>query len=143
MKQEPASKRIVEQRLRNRIMEALLSIAEGDEGVREAGFVEYFEGFFDVVSDDALDNSALASEEKAALRHVLEQINEACEQTPNRMSDDEFIATGWPARLRPIAQEALASMLDRGRFSEEAEELMPSKSDGWPWTDSWKGLTTS
>ena len=143
MTERQLSKRLVDQRLRNRIMEELLTVAEGDKGVREAGFVEYFEGFFDVLPSSTHDNSALTAKEKAAVMRVLQQVEVACDDTPKLMSEEEFISTGWPARLRPPAQEALILMLKRGRFSEEVEEAEPSSNDGWPWNDEWKTSSTS
>jgi hypothetical protein len=50
---ERPSKRLVEQRLRNRAMEALVAFSEGDAGVRSVGVSEYVEQFFDTVNDDS------------------------------------------------------------------------------------------
>ena len=47
------SKRLVQQRMRNRAIEALDTLAEGDDGVRAVGVVEYVEEFFDVIDDRA------------------------------------------------------------------------------------------
>ena len=40
---------MVEQRLRNRAIAAHETLAAGDAGLRSAGYVEYFEEFFDVI----------------------------------------------------------------------------------------------
>jgi len=48
---------------------------------------------------------------------------------------DEYIATGWPQRITPVAEEALKLMLKRGRFSEEKKEETPSAEDGWTWNE--------
>jgi len=42
--------------------------------------------------------------------------------TAPMMTDDEFIATGWPARIQPVAGKALDIWLLRGRFSEDVDE---------------------
>jgi hypothetical protein len=49
---ERASKRLVDQRLRNRAMEALETLSEGDTGVRSIGVGEHVNQFFDVIDDD-------------------------------------------------------------------------------------------
>jgi hypothetical protein len=38
--------------MRNRAMEALEALSDGDVGVRDVGVGEYVEQFFDVISDD-------------------------------------------------------------------------------------------
>jgi hypothetical protein len=38
--------------MRNRAMEALVALSEGDSGVRTVGVGEYINQFFDVIDDD-------------------------------------------------------------------------------------------
>jgi hypothetical protein len=45
------SERVVEQRLRNRAIEALETLAESDDGVRSMCVGEYVEEFFDAIDD--------------------------------------------------------------------------------------------
>lgn len=121
----------MDQRARNRVIEALEVLAAGDEGVRGAGNAEYVNGFFDWIDDDAWDgawreSSALTPDEVNALDDVQQLLLSACAATPRICSDEEFIASGWPERIRPAAARALASMLNRGRFSEDHEERSPS-----------------
>jgi hypothetical protein len=122
MKDEP-SNRVVDQRVRNRIMDALETLALGDEGVRAVWPTEYFEGFYDLIphSGEPHPNSCISFEERTALSAVSKIVDEACDATPPIMTADELIATGWPDRIRPIAQGALSLMESRGRFSEELE----------------------
>ncbi len=124
------SERLVLQRMRNRVMEALDLLADGDEGVRSAGNAEYVNHFFDFIDDDVplqwREWSTLTADEVAALDKVLRALLDACAETPAVCTDDEFIASGWPERVKQIAGAALALMRARGRFHEEYEEDSPS-----------------
>jgi len=129
------SSRITDQRIRNRIMEELLGLAEGNDNVRQIGAGEYFEAFYDWVphrGDGITPNSALTSYEAALILKVSTALDEACDATPKMVSTNALIATGWPDRIRPLAQSALDEMLKRGRFSEEFEEDEPSTNVPWP-----------
>lgn len=127
---EQPSERLVEQRLRNRAMEALDALSEGNDGVRSVGVAEYVEEFFDVINDRApwhwREWSCLTSDEVRALNTVQELLLAACAATPQLCSDEEFIGSGWPARIQPAATEALDLMRARGRFREDVEEDQPS-----------------
>ncbi|MCW2761738.1 MAG: hypothetical protein JWR85_1939 [Marmoricola sp.] len=116
--------------MRNRAMEALEALSEGDSGVRTLGVGEYVEQFFDVISDDIpwhlREWSCFTTEEVGALDEVLRLLNAACAATPQIDTEDEFIASGWPARLQPPAARALGLMRARGRFREDVEEESPS-----------------
>jgi len=128
--QDRPSERIVEQRMRNRAMEALVALSEGDTGVRSDGVVEYVEQFYDVINDDSpwhwREWSCFTAEEVEALDQVLQLLNGACAATPQMCTDDDFIASGWPDRVQPTAAWALALMHARGRFREDLEEQTPS-----------------
>jgi hypothetical protein len=123
---------VVDQRLRNRIVEALQVFAAGDEGVRAAGYVEFFELFFDYVDDDPQrglpwrSNSALTSGEVEALNGILSVVLAAVDETSGLVGDDVLIRSGWPTRIMRTAGPALALMEGRGRFNEDAEEEEPS-----------------
>jgi hypothetical protein len=127
---ESPSKRLVEQRLRNRAMEALVALSEGDAGVRSVGVGEYVEQFFDTVNDDSpwhwRDWSCFTPEEVERLDAVHELLKAACAATPHITTDDDFIASGWPGRIQPAARRALDVMQARGRFREDVEEETPS-----------------
>ena len=130
------SDRIFDQRMRNRIMEAVHTLAEGDDGVRRVWPTEYFESFYDWLphrSDGGMrPNSAITTQERESLMEISRMLDEACDATPQNMNADELIATGWPMRIQPIAQHALTLMLNRGRFSEDKEEVEPSSTGAWP-----------
>ena len=129
------SRRIIDQRVRNRIMEELLGLAEGDENVRQIGAGEYFEAFYDWVphrGDGIRPNGALTQDEAGLILKVSIALGEACDATLGMASADELIATGWPERIKPLARSALDQMLKRGRFSEDAEEDEPSSAVPWP-----------
>jgi len=118
------SRRVIDQRVRNRIMDALETLALGDKGVRALWPTDYFEGFYDFIpyGGEPPLNSCISSEEKVALSTVSKIVDDACDATPPIMTADELIATGWPELIRPIAQTALSLMKGRGRFGEENEE---------------------
>lgn len=134
--EERPSDRIIDQRIRNRIMEAVHTLAEGDEGVRKVWPAEYFESFCDWVPhhDDGemRPNSAFTDDERELLAEVSAILDQACDATPQNMDADELIATGWPARVRTVAQRALAAMVKRGRFDEDTEEEAPSVTNARP-----------
>jgi hypothetical protein len=124
------SERLVKQRLRNRAMEALVALSEGDGGVRSVGVGEYVNLFFDVIDDDIpwhwREWSCFTPEEVNALDRVQQLLLTACAATPQISTDDEFIASGWPTKLQPVAAYALELMHRRGRFREDVEEENPS-----------------
>lgn len=127
---EEVSKRLADQRIRNRIIEVLDYLAEGDDGVRSQGDVEYFEQFFDWVPDDPprwdwRNNSAYTPAEVEAIERVLAAMLTAVGET-REMDTEQTVASGWPVRIAPIARTALDLMLRRGRFDEEREEREPS-----------------
>jgi hypothetical protein len=134
MKDDEAYTRLVEQRLRNRIMEELLFLAEGDAAVGRLGAKEYFNGFEDFLPLDyaaPAPNSAITDEENAALWEVCRLMSEAADATPDLVTDEELLASGWPSKIAPVANAALALFLRRGRFSEEVAEDKPS-GPSWP-----------
>jgi len=132
--------RVSQQRMRNRAIEALQTLADGDDGVRAVGVDEFVEEFFDVIDDRAPWHwrtwSVFTSDEVSALGRVHDLLVEACEPLRRRASsrsifgdpEDGFIRSGWPTRVQPAARTALDLMLSRGRFSEEHEEDEPSPS---------------
>jgi hypothetical protein len=107
-------------------MEAVHTIADGEEGVRRELPDEYFESFYTWIphhDDGELEpNSTITPEERTGLLELSAILDEACDATPKIMSADEFIDTGWPDRVEPVAQKVLRLMLARGRFSEDREE---------------------
>lgn len=123
--------RLVEQRVRNRVLEALEPLSEGDTGVRCVGVREYVNQFFDWIDDDISrhwrDWSCFTPEEVERLDQVHALLSAACAATPRIDTDDDFIASGWPARIQPAAQSALDAMRARGRFREDVEEEAPSQ----------------
>lgn len=121
---EPEYARVVAQRLRNNIMRELSHLAEGDDAVKPWGFSEYFEAFFDQVPYDGLHaNEAMSADEIDALTAFWLQVRQACDATPPTMSDEDFIATGWPVRLAPMAAAALAVFDRRGLLDDEEIDL--------------------
>ncbi|MFD6454824.1 hypothetical protein ACFWF3_28980 [Nocardia sp. NPDC060220] len=129
--QDRPSERVVEQRLRNRAIEALETLVEGDEGVRRWGYGDYVNEFFDTIDDDGAwrwrEWSTFTPAEVTALDKVQRALLEACAATPRISSDEEFVASGWPRRIKPVAAVALELMQSRGRFREDREEDVPSR----------------
>lgn len=122
------SERVVLQRLRNRAIEALETLARGAQGVLVAGNSEYVNQFFDTIDDDARwrEWSTFTSAEVAALDEVQRVLLDACAATPRVCSDGEFIASGWIERITPVATRALELMRARGRYREDRAEGSPS-----------------
>jgi len=121
----PEKTRIVEQRLRNRIIEALEHLALGDAAVTQTGFAEYFEGCFDFAPYEGQPerNSALSENEVARFSSILTLMRQACGETPSRMPGKDFIHTGWPTKIAVAASECLAVFARRGRLSEDVVEM--------------------
>jgi hypothetical protein len=122
------SERLVEQRLRTRMMEALLSLVDWERDLPDWGAGEYFESFFDFFpcGGGLQANSSMTAEEHAACSEVHALMVAACDATPRMVTTEQLIASGWPQRIAPVAQSALQMMVERGRFCEEREEEMPS-----------------
>ncbi|BCK75151.1 hypothetical protein AA0242T_0033 [Acetobacter aceti NRIC 0242] len=129
MEDQP-SDRLVDQRIRNRIMEAIETLADGDDGARREWPNGYFESFYDWIphrDDGKMPTiSTVSADERSLLTKVSRLLDDACDATPKNMTADELIATGWPKRIEPMAMQALNLMRQRGRFSEEQEEETPS-----------------
>jgi hypothetical protein len=138
---EAVSERLLAQRLRNRLMEEVFGHAAWHESLKHLDVYEHFETFFDrfPYEGEPYPNEALTKDERAALVNVHALVKQAYEWLPSikhhYASWEEYIATGWPQRIEPVAERALTLMLKRGRFSEEEEEETPSGDDGWPWRD--------
>ena len=118
-------------------MEELLGLSEGDRHVRAIWPTEWFESFFDYFDYNGMVHpraqlSTISNEEWGRLVVVVSLMQEALHDTPNEMTDNELIATGWPERIAPVAKNALTVFMQRGRFSEELEEIEPSSPEQWP-----------
>jgi hypothetical protein len=122
------SKRIVDQRLRNRIIESVETLAEGPEGVRRVGFSDFFNDFYDLVPENCVPhkNTALTEEEVRGIESLCKVMSAAMAATPKIMSEEEFIQTGWSDEIMSAGRKTLAVFLRRGRFDEEVEEAEPS-----------------
>ncbi|MUL84785.1 MULTISPECIES: hypothetical protein [unclassified Mycolicibacterium] len=119
------SERIVEQRVRNRIMEAVEILADGDDGVRAVGDCCYYNYFFDWIDDDMSTTwrelSTLSPTEVRELES-LHNVLITSLQTTHAMNAEELIASGWPTRIAAVARTTLQTMQARGRYDEEIEE---------------------
>ncbi|WP_135454760.1 hypothetical protein [Mycobacterium sp. DL99] len=120
------SERIIEQRVRNRVMEAVEVLADGDDGVRTVGDCCYYNYFFDFIDDDITatwrDLSTLTPAEVRQLESLHDLVKMSL-QTTNAMDADELIASGWPVRIAAVARRTLETMQTRGRYDEESEEF--------------------
>ncbi|QRY44228.1 hypothetical protein JVX93_27775 [Mycolicibacterium boenickei] len=119
------SERIVEHRVRNRIMEAVEILADGDDGVRAVGDCCYYNYFFDWV-DDTISTTwrELSTLTPAEVRQLesLHDVLVTSLQTTYAMHGEELIASGWPTRIAAVARIALQAMHSRGRYDEEIEQ---------------------
>lgn len=133
---EQPSERLVAQRVRNRIMESLLGLSEGDRGVERSGPVEWFESFFDWFPYEGEPDwyPAMSDSEAEAVREVCKLMQQAIAdgRIPKNPTADQVIRSDWPENIAPVARGALARLMERGRFSEEREEDEPSSPIAWP-----------
>ncbi|WP_205928063.1 hypothetical protein [Rhizobium leguminosarum] len=107
---EEVSDRIIEQRWRNRIIEAIAVLSRGNEGLIEVNYNEFFGGFYDYWHDGHLlvrPNSTITEEEERtidALGRMLEAIRD---ETRHFQSEAEYLQSGCAERIKPVAQNAL------------------------------------
>lgn len=127
------SKRLVDQRVRNRIMDALSLLAEGGSASHGMRQDDAFEFFYDWVDDAGpgltWPKSApgtMTHREVDAVSAVLSVINAAAKELNNIECRDFGVRSGFQDHVSHIAQEALDLMLARGCFDEEKEEGEPS-----------------
>ena len=59
------------------------------------------------------------------LSRVQDVLVACCDATDGIYDTDEFIASGWPSRIQPVARSAADLMLARGRFEGEVEQFEP------------------
>ena len=121
MNRTPIAGPLLAQRLRNRCIDMLELLADGNKTVRQFGPAGYFNWFFDWFPGQAANDppSAMSQDEAEAATAVLALMREACDATPLLMTEDELIATGWPSRIQPVAQTALEVFMTRGRSVED------------------------
>jgi hypothetical protein len=128
---QEVSERVVLQRLRNRAIEAVELLAEGEAGVRSVGANEWVNQFFDVIDDDMPGDwrnwPVLTGEEVAALAEVHDALLDVCRHTPPILVADDFVAGRHPDEIARLARRAVHELLTRGRFSEDVEEAEPGR----------------
>lgn len=121
MSEDKISVQLIDQRLRNRIIEVIEFLADGDDAVKLFGFSEYFNWFFDYFPEDGdfVPLSTMSVGETSAANELLKQMLSAAEATPQYMTEDEFINTGWPTRIQLTAKRAMETFLVKGRCAED------------------------
>jgi hypothetical protein len=72
-------------------------------------------------------NTAINTDERTAIQHFIDLLNEADLRFGDEDQAEEFLASDIPARLATCAAETAAVMEKRGRFSETVEEQEPSE----------------
>ncbi|MBY3177581.1 hypothetical protein HFO27_23570 [Rhizobium leguminosarum] len=123
------SDRVVEQRLRNRVIDAIEVLGRGNEGLVEVNYNEFFLAFYDCWDNGRLirwPNNAFTDEEEQTVNDLGEMLKGITTETLHFQSEAEYIESGCAERIKPVAQEALKLFLTRGRFSEDYEELTPA-----------------
>lgn len=125
--EEQVSERIIDQRIRNRIMEELSSLAGGQEELRLRRW-EYLESFLDWFPDAPKLNPAtdiMLPEEREAVSEVLTLVLDFADK--GRGADaDKLIELDLADTIAPVADRALALLNERGRYNEDVEEEEPS-----------------
>ena len=122
------SRRLISQRLRNRVIEALLGLTEWEADAKSGNLDRFFNDAFDDLEPAQLAQiETLSSSERDILSRLwisLEAASAADDQA--RGSQD---ARATLTTLGATAEEALEVFKGRGRFSEVEEEDQPSA--GW------------
>jgi hypothetical protein len=123
--------RLIAQRLRNRVIDVLQILADGQAGAERVGADAWFNRFFDVFDDDTplgewQSWSTFTPEEVNALGGVHFLMVMAAETTPAIVTLEELAEMRWPARVQPLARDVWRLLAERGRFSEVQEEAEPS-----------------
>lgn len=121
------SNRLLDQRLRTRMIELLEMLADWQDTISVLGARSYFNTFFDCFPDapPLPPNCLITAEEDRALTRVLELMDRACSATSQDPTDQELIASGWPPRIAEEAKAALQIMMVRGKFSDDVEVGLP------------------
>ena len=137
---EDVSDRLFDQRARNSIIFEPLELVEWRRSLKKYGPDEYHESFFTWFpeSGEPYPNVAITIEERLALQEVQALMIEASRTDYFDLSSEEFIATGWPERIAPVAASALRVMLARGLFSSDREE--PAPTGAWIYEDRFPAL---
>lgn len=65
-----------------------------------------------------------------AIAQVHGLMKAASDATPQMVTSEQLVETGWPLQIEPIALQAVELMWERGQFSEEHEEEVPSLQRG-------------
>jgi hypothetical protein len=125
------SDRLLDQRLRNRIMESILWLSEG---VGSWGADEYFNQFYDQMSfdDQPFPNTTMTANESEALQSLCGLMNRASAATPKNLSFGHLAESGWLASIQNEAKRVLKVFLQRGRCYED-QEGEPSVELGLSW----------
>jgi hypothetical protein len=131
---EDVSARLVAQRIRNRIMELMRGLEEGESYLRTIGVDEWINRFFDWMplnDEEPLSNSAMTEAERQAVSSVRELMIQAAQESNGFSGDwheqsERLIASGWVWRAQQAGHNTLTLMLSRGYYSEDLEESEPS-----------------
>jgi hypothetical protein len=124
---ERVSDRLVDQRVRNRIIETLEDLVAWRALLERQGGAEYFNSFEDWIPERFWTpdgrNSAVDEAEMTALKPVFAAMDALAERTSSPFPTEEEMhaANGAPA-IAPLAEAALAVFNRRGRMSETEEE---------------------
>ncbi|MBW6426131.1 hypothetical protein KX729_32760 [Rhizobium sp. XQZ8] len=99
---EDVSHRLIEQRLRNRMIEAIGVLARGNEGLIEFKYNEFFLKFYDLWDEGRLivwPNSAFTEEEEDAINALGRMLDDIMEETLHFQSEAEYLRSGCPKRV--------------------------------------------
>jgi len=121
------SDRLLAQRVRNRIMEELSTLAGGADLLQFLGW-EYVEEFLSLFPEAPKLNPAtkiMLSSEREAVSNVL-RIALSFVDELRGATEEQLIRAGRVEPLASAARSALALLNERGRFDEEIEEEEPS-----------------
>ncbi|MCF4121703.1 hypothetical protein L1785_11990 [Antribacter sp. KLBMP9083] len=123
------SKRLVEQRQRNQVMDVLMLLVRGDDGVRRVGRRAFYDLFFGSLGDSSPGEwrtwTVFSPAEVALLDDVYTMMVASRGETAVGDTGG-LVESGWPWEISQAASPALHVMSARGRFSEDVDESEPS-----------------
>jgi hypothetical protein len=110
------SDQLDDETIRKGVIYELHDLTKGADRVREVGTIQYFESFSDWFPEDGPWQAppSFTSQEAEAVGNILALMREAETSSREISSDDAFIQTGWPDRVKAAASPVLALLVQRG-----------------------------
>lgn len=124
---EEIGKRLPYPRIRSRVIDVLESGASGEATERfgASGTIDMVDDWLPTRSGEPLQ---VFNEKAQAILHAfLQAMNRAAASMAENWGAARLRASKEWARMREVAQEALGVFMERGRFSDDVEEIHPTE----------------